>query len=178
VRFVPLPVHGAYLVELEELGDERGFFARAFDVDQFAALGLRTEVKQCNYSFNHVRGTVRGLHYQVPPATEAKLVRCISGAIWNVIVDLRPDSPTWLQRSAVELSTANRRALYAPDLCAVGYQALEDGTAVYYQVSEVYTPSAERGIRWNDPRLGIEWPLPVSAISPKDEAWPLMDVES
>jgi dTDP-4-dehydrorhamnose 3,5-epimerase len=175
VRFTPLPLAGAYVVELEEHTDDRGFFARAFGVREFGELGLRTDVRQCNLSYNHVRGTLRGMHYQAPPATEAKLVRCISGAIWNVLVDVRPDSATRYESAAVELSAANRRALYVPDLFAVGYQTLEDATAVYYQVSEFYTPEAERGIRWDDPQLGIDWPLPVSVISAKDQAWPLLD---
>lgn len=168
---------GAFVVEVERRGDERGFFARTFDVQEFAAHGLKPGVAQCNLSFNHRAGTLRGMHYQVPPAAETKLVRCTRGAVLDVIVDLRPGSPTYLQHVAVELSEDNRRALYVPELFAHGYQTLTDGAEVSYHVGEFYTPGFERGLRPDDPRLGIRWPLPVTVISEKDAAWPLLEGE-
>ena len=144
----------------------------------FAAHGLVGEFVQASISYNRSRGTVRGMHFQWPPSSEAKLVRCIRGAIIDVIVDMRPDSPTRLQHVAVELTAANRRSFYVPPYFAHGYQSLEDDTEVFYQVAGSYEPSAERGLRHDDPALGIEWPLPVSVISEKDAAWPLLDENS
>ena len=167
---------GPVVVELELRQDERGFFARSFDREQFAAAGLEPVVEQCNVSFNHRAGTLRGMHYQVAPATEAKLVRCTAGAVLDVVVDVRPGSPTYLRSVAVELSAANRRALYVPPMFAHGYQTLVDGAEVTYQVSEAYTPGTERGLRHDDPLLGLSWPLPVSAVSVKDATWPLLEV--
>ena len=155
--------------------DERGGFARIFCQREFEAHGLNPEVAQCNLSYNHNAGTLRGMHYQLAPAAETKLVRCTRGRILDVIVDMRPDSPTYLQHISAELSEENRMALYVPGLFAHGYQALTDGAEVTYQVGEFYTPGAERGLRYDDPRLGINWPLPVSVISEKDAAWPLLD---
>ena len=165
---------GVAVIDLERKEDDRGFFARTFDRKEFADAGLEPLVEQCNLSFNHKAGTLRGMHYQVAPATEAKLVRCTAGAIVDIIVDVRPDSPTYLQHFAVELTADNRRALYVPPMFAHGYQALTDGAEVTYQVSEAYTPGTERGLRHDDPALGLSWPLSVSVISPKDAAWPLM----
>ena len=167
---------GPVVVELELRQDERGFFARSFDREQFAAAGLEPVVEQCNVSFNHRAGTLRGMHYQVAPAMEAKLVRCTAGAVLDVVVDVRPGSPTYLRSVAVELSAANRRALYVPPMFAHGYQTLVDGAEVTYQVSEAYTPGTERGLRHDDPLLGLSWPLPVSAVSVKDATWPLLEV--
>jgi dTDP-4-dehydrorhamnose 3,5-epimerase len=172
VRFVETALKGAWIVELEELRDGRGFFARAFCRDEFARHGLRPEVAQANMSFNHRAGTMRGMHYQVPPAAETKFIRCTSGAIWDVIVDLRPDSPTHLQHVAVELSATNRRALYVPELFAHGFMTLTDDAEVLYLVGERYAPGFERGIRHDDPALGIDWPLPATVISDKDRSWP------
>ena len=155
--------------------DDRGFFARSFCQDEFTQNGLLPMVAQCNISFNHRAGTLRGMHYQLEPATEAKLVRCISGAIVDQIVDLRPGSPTYLQHVSVELTAENRRSLYVPPMFAHGYQSLVDGAEVLYQVSERYTPGQERGLRYNDPALGLEWPLEVTAISEKDNSWPLIE---
>ena len=168
------PLSGVAVIDLERKEDDRGFFARTFDREEFADAGLEPLVEQCNLSYNHKAGTLRGMHYQVAPATEAKLVRCTAGAIVDVIVDVRPDSPTYLQHYAIELSADNRRALYVPPMFAHGYQALTDGAEVSYQVSEAYTPGTERGLRHDDPALGLSWPLPVSVISPKDAGWPLM----
>jgi dTDP-4-dehydrorhamnose 3,5-epimerase len=174
MHFRPLPLDGAYVVEIERHVDDRGFFARAFSVDEFANHGLATDVVQCNLSYNRRAGTLRGLHYQTPPAAEAKLVRCIRGAIYAVIVDLRDDSPTRLQHVPIELSAADHRALYVPQLFAVGMQTLVDDTEVYYQVSQPYTPAAERGLRYDDPSLGISWPRSPTVISDKDRQWPML----
>ena len=172
--FSETAVRGAFLVDLEPRSDQRGFFARTFCAREFEAHGLSPAVAQCNLSFNRKRGTLRGMHYQAEPAAEAKLVRCVGGAILDVIVDLRPDSPTYLRHVAVELSAANRRALYVPFLCAHGFQTLTDDAEVSYQVSEFYAPAHEHGARYDDPAFGIRWPLPVSEISEKDAAWPLL----
>jgi dTDP-4-dehydrorhamnose 3,5-epimerase len=178
VNITPTPLSGAAVIDLELKQDDRGFFARTFDRKAFADAGLEPLVEQCNLSFNHKAGTLRGMHYQVAPATEAKLVRCTAGAIVDIIVDVRPDSPTYLQHYAIELTADNRRALYVPPMFAHGYQALTDGAEVSYQVSEAYTPGTERGLRHDDPALELSWPLPVSVISPKDAAWPLLGQHS
>lgn len=167
-------VAGAALVEPDLRTDERGFFARTFCAEEFRAAGLEPLVVQANLSFNHRSGTVRGMHFQTDPAPEAKLVRCTRGAIVDVAVDVRPGSPTYLQHVAVELTADNRRALYVPPLCAHGYQTLLDDTEVVYQVSAAYTPGAERGLRHDDPRLGIAWPVAVTSLSDKDASWPLL----
>lgn len=172
VRFVETPLAGALVIEPELLEDDRGGFARTFCAREFAEHGLSDVVAQANLSFNHREGTLRGMHYQLAPAAEAKLVRCTRGAIHDVIVDMRPDSPTYLDHFGIELSERNRTALYVPEIFAHGYQALSDGAEVVYQVSEFYTPGQERGLAHDDPALGIEWPLPVSVISDKDRAWP------
>jgi len=175
MKFTTTPIEGVAIVDLELRSDDRGFFARSFCQDEFTQNGLLPMVAQCNISFNHRAGTLRGMHYQLEPATEAKLVRCISGAIVDQIVDLRPGSPTYLQHVSVELTAENRRSLYVPPMFAHGYQSLVDGAEVLYQVSERYTPGQERGLRYNDPALGLEWPLEVTAISEKDNSWPLIE---
>ena len=164
-------LNGAFIVELDMKDDDRGFFARAFCSQEFEALGLRPQVMQANLSYNHAKGTVRGMHYQVSPASEPKFIRCIRGAIWDVIIDMRPESPTYLEHIGVELSAENRRAIYVPDMFAHGNQALTDGAELLYLVGEFYTPGCERGVRYDDPSIGIEWPLPVSVISEKDASW-------
>lgn len=174
--FIATGLQGATVVELDLKQDERGFFARTFCREEFQAVGLEPLVEQCNLSFNHRAGTLRGMHYQVAPATEAKLVRCTAGAIVDQIVDMRPESDTYLRSFAIELTAANRAALYVPPMFAHGYQALTDGAEVSYQVSEAYTPGTERGLRHDDPALGLTWPLPVSVLSAKDGAWPLLEV--
>jgi dTDP-4-dehydrorhamnose 3,5-epimerase len=163
------------IIDPELREDERGFFARTFDVAEFEAAGLNPAVEQCNASFNHKAGTLRGMHYQLAYAPEIKLVRCIRGRIIDQIVDMRPQSATYLQHVSVELTAENRRALYVPAMFAHGYQTLVDGTEVVYQVTGKYTPDAERGQRWDDPALGLKWPLPVSTISTKDAGWALME---
>ena len=164
---------GAYVIEVERREDERGFFARAWCSREFEGHSLSGSIAQCNVSFNHLAGTLRGLHYQVPPKEEAKLIRCTRGAIHDVIVDLRPASPTFKGWIGVELTAENRRALYVPEGFAHGYQTLVDETETFYQVSEFFTLEAERGLRWNDPAFGIEWPPVVERIlSEKDRSWP------
>jgi dTDP-4-dehydrorhamnose 3,5-epimerase len=175
MRFTETRLTGAFIVDLEPRGDERGFFARSFCQKEFEAHGLKPLIAQANISFNYRTGTVRGLHFQFPPAAETKFVRCSRGAIVDVIVDLRPESPTYLQHVAVELTAENRRGLYVPERFAHGYQVLEDGTETTYQVGEFYTPAAESGLRYSDPRLAIAWPLAVTDMSPKDESWPLLE---
>ncbi|MGB7159625.1 MAG: dTDP-4-dehydrorhamnose 3,5-epimerase [Tepidisphaeraceae bacterium] len=172
MRFEETPLVGAFVLDLEERGDDRGFFARTFCRQEFLDHGLKPAVAQCNLSFNYRGGTLRGMHYQVAPAAETKLVRCTRGRIYDVIVDLRPASPTYLKHFAIELTEQNRKSLYVPEQFAHGYQALTDGAEVAYQVGEMYTPGHERGIRYDDPALGITWPMPVTVISPKDESWP------
>jgi dTDP-4-dehydrorhamnose 3,5-epimerase len=170
----PAPVEGVAVVDLEQRSDDRGFFARTFCREEFLAAGLEPVVEQCNLSYNHRAGTLRGMHFQVAPHPETKLVRCTRGAIVDIIVDMRPDSPTYLEHVMVELTAENRRALYVPPYFAHGYQTLEDGSEVVYQVGGAYHPAAERGLRHDDPQLGLSWPLPVSVISAKDAAWPLL----
>lgn len=175
MRFEPTILPGAYVVTLDVKEDERGLFARTFCEKEFADHGLKPAVAQCNLSFNHKAGTLRGMHYQVPPAAETKLVRCTRGAVYDVIVDLRPHSPTYLRHLGVELTEDNRKALYVPELFAHGYQTLSDAAEVIYQVSEMYMPGYERGIRHDDPLLGIQWPMPVTVISEKDASWAAME---
>jgi dTDP-4-dehydrorhamnose 3,5-epimerase len=165
----------AWLVELERRGDDRGFFARTMCREEFAARGLDTEYVQQNTSFSAHRGTLRGMHYQLAPHTEAKLVRCIKGAIVDIIVDLRRASPTYLRHQKFELDEQNRLQLYVPRGFAHAFQSVTDNVEVSYLVSAPYVPSAERGLRYNDPRLGIEWPLPVTVISDKDASWSLLE---
>jgi dTDP-4-dehydrorhamnose 3,5-epimerase len=172
--FTETKLPGAFIVDLEPRGDDRGFFARAFCQREFEAHGLKPLIAQANISFNYRKGTVRGLHFQVPPYAETKFVRCSRGAILDVIVDLRPDSPTYLQHIGVELTAENRRGLYVPERFAHGYQVLDDNTETTYQVGEFYAPAAEGGLRYDDPRLAIAWPLPVTDISDKDRRWPLL----
>ena len=171
--FTPTELDGAYLIDLERREDDRGFFARAWCERELAEHGLSTRIEQCNVSFNHSRSTLRGLHYQSAPHAEVKLIRCTRGAIYDVIVDLRPDSPTWKRWIGVELDEENRRMLYVPEGFAHGYQTLVDGTETFYQVSVSYAPDAEGGVRWDDPAFAIDWPDPEGALlSDKDRSWP------
>lgn len=175
MKFTQTSLKDAFIIDLEEKPDHRGFFARTFCAQEFAEHGLKPTVAQCNLSFNHKKGTLRGMHYQIAPATETKLIRCTQGAIYDVIVDMRPESPTYLSHIGVELSAENRRALYVPEMFAHGYQALTDGAEVVYQVGEFYTPGYERGLLFDDPLLGISWPLAVTEISEKDRNWSLLE---
>jgi dTDP-4-dehydrorhamnose 3,5-epimerase len=171
-------LRGAFIIELDRKEDERGFFARAFCQKEFREHGLKSVIAQANVASNARRGTLRGMHFQYPPAAESKLVRCTRGAILDIIVDLRPESPTYLEHVSVELNEDNMRALYVPERFAHGYQALRDNTDTSYQVGEFYTPSAEGGLRYDDPRLRLKWPLEVSVISSKDQAFrPLCEIE-
>ncbi|HEV8585514.1 MAG TPA: dTDP-4-dehydrorhamnose 3,5-epimerase [Methylomirabilota bacterium] len=172
MRFHPLAIAGAFVVEPERRDDERGFFARSWCRDEFDAQGLEGRLAQCSVSFNTRRGTLRGLHYQVAPFEEVKLVRCTRGAIVDVVLDLRPDSPTYLRHSVVPLSAATHGAVYVPRGVAHGFQTLEDGCEVFYQISEVYAPRAARGVRWNDPRFGIKWPIANPIMSLRDRCYP------
>jgi dTDP-4-dehydrorhamnose 3,5-epimerase len=173
--FVETELKGAFVIELERREDNRGYFARAFCQKEFEAHGLKPLIAQANVASNRLKGTLRGMHFQYPPAAETKLVRCTRGAILDIIVDLRPESPTYLRHVAVELSEDNQRALYVPERFAHGYQVLRDNTDTSYQVGEFYTPGCEGGLRYDDPALGLRWPLPVTAISEKDGVWPLLD---
>jgi dTDP-4-dehydrorhamnose 3,5-epimerase len=170
--FTPTPLAGAYLVELDRREDERGFFARSFCQREFAEHGLNPRIAQCNVSFNAKRGTLRGMHYQAPPHEEAKVVRCTQGAVWDVIVDLRRDSPTFKRWHGVELTADNRRALYIAEGLAHGFQTFTDDAELLYLMSEFYYPDAARGVRWDDPAFGIEWPLPNPRISERDRNFP------
>jgi dTDP-4-dehydrorhamnose 3,5-epimerase len=178
VIFTETRLKGAFVIDLDRKKDERGYFARAFCQKDFQEHGLKSVIAQANIASNLKKGTLRGMHFQYPPAAETKLVRCTRGAILDIIVDLRPESSTYLQHIAVELNEDNMTALYVPERFAHGYQALRDNTDSSYQVGEFYTPNAEGGLRYDDPRLGLEWPMPVSVISPKDQAFrPLHEIE-
>lgn len=174
MTFKETRLKGAFEIGLQRREDERGFFARMWCEREFEAHGLSTRVAQGNVSFNRVKGTVRGLHFQFPPAAETKLVRCTAGAIVDVIVDLRPESPTYLQHVAVELTAENHLALYVPERFAHGYQVLQDNTETTYMVGEFYAPALEGGLHYADPLLGIRWPLPVADVSDKDRVWPML----
>jgi dTDP-4-dehydrorhamnose 3,5-epimerase len=173
--FTETKLKGAFVIDLERREDSRGFFARAFCQHEFEAHGLQPVIAQANVAFNYVKGTLRGMHFQFPPAAETKLVRATRGAILDIIVDLRPESPTYLGHVAVELDEDNHRALYVPERFAHGYQVLADRTETSYQVGEFYAPAHESGLRHDDPRLGLAWPLPVTVISDKDQVFGLLD---
>lgn len=175
MRFIPAPLAGAFIIEPELLGDDRGFFARSFCQDEFRARGLVPAVVQCNISFNRLRGTLRGLHYQSKPHEEAKLVRCTQGAVWDVIVDLREGAGTRFRWFSTELTAENRRALYIPPGFAHGFQALADNSEVFYQMSEFYHPESARGVRWDDPVIGISWPIGDPVLSARDRSYPLLE---
>ncbi|MBL8529406.1 MAG: dTDP-4-dehydrorhamnose 3,5-epimerase [Burkholderiales bacterium] len=170
--FTEAKLKGAFVIGLDRKADLRGFFARTFCVQEFEAHGLSPRVVQCNMSYNRHRGTLRGMHWQAPPSAEAKLVRAVRGSVLDVIVDLRPGSPTYLQHVAVELTASNGQMLYIPEGFAHGFQTLEDETEVFYQMSEFHAPEQARGARWNDPAFGIAWPLPDPTMSDRDRTWP------
>jgi dTDP-4-dehydrorhamnose 3,5-epimerase len=172
MRFVETELAGAFVIEPEPIVDERGSFARTWCEREFAEHGLATRFVQANVSFNRLAGTLRGLHWQEAPHAEAKLVRVTAGAIWDVLVDLRPGSATYLGHVGVRLDAADRAMAYVPEGFAHGFVTLSDATEVAYQMSAFYEPSAGRGARWDDPAFGIAWPRPPRVISPKDEAWP------
>jgi dTDP-4-dehydrorhamnose 3,5-epimerase len=176
--FTETNLPGAFIIDLEKKSDARGFFARTFCAQEFVAHGLKPAIAQSNLAFNHQRGTVRGMHYQTAPVTETKLIRCTQGAIYDVIIDMRPESPTFLSHIGIELTADNRRALYVPEMFAHGYQTLTDDTEIIYLVSEFYTPGYEQGLRYDDPFFNIDWPLDVTEISDKDLNWPLLRMMS
>jgi dTDP-4-dehydrorhamnose 3,5-epimerase len=173
--FTETQLAGAFIIDIERREDSRGFFARAFCQKEFEAHGLKPLIAQANVAHNIKKGTMRGMHFQYPPAAETKVVRSTRGGILDIIVDLRPESPTYLQHISVELNEENQRALYVPERFAHGYQVLSDNTDTSYQVGEFYTPGAESGLRHDDPGLHLAWPLPVSVISDKDLKFALLE---
>jgi dTDP-4-dehydrorhamnose 3,5-epimerase len=172
VKFVETRIKGAFIVDIERLEDARGFFARSWCQREAGAYGLSPQWLQCNISFNKEKGTLRGMHYQGAPFEEAKLVRCTRGKIYDVLIDLRPESPTFKQWFGTELSAENRRMLYIPEQMAHGFLTLEDDTEIFYQMSQFYDPESARGVRWNDPAFGIRWPAAIRVISDRDRNYP------
>ncbi|MFM8534892.1 MAG: dTDP-4-dehydrorhamnose 3,5-epimerase [Acidimicrobiia bacterium] len=174
MQYTPSRSPGAWIIDITPIHDARGFFAMTWLPDELRERGMNPALAQCNLAFNHKRGTMRGMHYQRPPHAQAKMVRCTRGALFDVIVDLREDSPAFRQWDAVELTADNRRMLYMPEGIAHGYLTLTDDTEAYYHVSAMWAPQAEAGVRWNDPTLAIDWPFPPTVVSARDEAWPLL----
>ena len=174
MRFTPVPLAGAFIVDAERHEDERGFFSRTFCEHEFAANGIKQRPVQSNISFNTIRGTLRGMHFQRAPHAEAKLVRCTAGKIFDVIVDVRLDSPTRYQWFGIELDSESRRALYIPEGFAHGFQTLADTTEIFYEMFNHFQPGYADGLRWDDPALAIAWPLAVETISDKDQSYPLL----
>jgi len=172
--FTRLPIDGAFLIDLEPRADARGSFARGYCRREFEAQGISFEVVQSNLARTHHAGVVRGLHYQDPPAQEQKLVRCIAGGVLDALIDMRPDSPTYRSVYSTQLDTVNRRALFIPSGVAHGYQVLLDGTEFFYMTDQFYAPVLERGVRFDDPRLGVNWPLPPREVAERDRSWPLL----
>ncbi len=172
MKFVETPLAGAYIIDIERKEDERGFFALSWRAREFTARGLDPQLAECNISFNARKGTLRGMHYQAPPHGQAKLVRCTMGAIYDVIIDLRPDSPTFKQWTAVELTAENRRMLFIPAPFAHGFQTLMDNSEVFYQMSTPFVPESGRGVRWDDKAFGITWPLAEKIMNERDRTYP------
>lgn len=177
MKFNDTPLQGAYTIELEKRGDDRGFFARLFCADEFSNQGIVSSYAQINNSLTSKRGTLRGMHYQLPPSAEVKVVRCIRGSLYDVIVDLRPDSSTYGEWFGETLSAENRLMMYVPKGFAHGFLTLEENTEAIYLVSDPYAPELERGIRFDDPEFGIEWPVAPEEVSQKDRSWPDFDRE-
>jgi dTDP-4-dehydrorhamnose 3,5-epimerase len=175
MKFTQTTLQGAYIIEIERIEDERGFFARSFCQKEFEQHNIPFRIIQSNISYNQEKGTLRGLHYQATPYQEAKLISCLDGALYDVIIDLRPESATYCQWTSVELLSQNHTMLYVPQGFANGFQTLRDGTIVLYHMSEFYHPELACGIRWQDSRFDIPWPLPVTNISVKDQAYPDFD---
>ena len=172
MKFQETKLAGSYIIEPEKLSDDRGFFARVWDQKIFGEIGLNPNIFQCNVSLTKKKGSIRGMHYQIHPYEETKLVRCTQGSIFDVIIDLRPDSKTYQQWEGFELSSENHKMLFVPEGFAHGFQTLVDNVEIFYQVSEFYTPNAEQGIRWNDDEFNIVWPLTPTVLSEKDSSWP------
>ena len=177
MKFAETPLRGAYLVDIEPVEDERGFFARTWCEREFRERGLNPSLKQAALSFNHKRGTLRGMHFQTGECQESKLIRCVAGAVFDVIIDLRKGSSTFTRHFAVELSPGDHRMLYVPEGFAHGFQTLTDGAEMFYQISQFYSPEHAGGVRWNDPTFAIEWPEPVRAISARDRSFPDFDAQ-
>lgn len=175
MKFEETSLKDAWIIDLEPFVDARGYFTRAFCANEFQAHGIEPKFVQCNLSHNHQAGTLRGMHIQNAPVEESKLIRCARGALYDVIIDLRPTSPTYLMHFGVELTADNKRMLYVPKGFAHGFQTLQDDTEAMYMIDEYYTPEHQRGFRYNDPIFTIDWPLPVEVISEKDAAWPLFE---
>lgn len=174
MKFTPTPLQGVFVVDLQSLVDSRGWFARAYCKNEFAEIGHIKEWVQLNHSFTNKKGVIRGMHYQLPPFSEIKLVRCIAGAVWDVVVDIREDSSTFLQWTGVELSAENRKMIYIPEGFAHGFQTLTDSCELLYHHTSFYTPGAEGGVRYDDRLVNIKWPLPVTGISDRDLSLPLL----
>jgi dTDP-4-dehydrorhamnose 3,5-epimerase len=177
MKFVETTLRGSYLVDIEPIQDERGFFARTWCEQEFRERGLNASLKQAALSFNHKEGTLRGMHYQIGESQEAKLVRCVAGTVFDVIIDLRKDSPTFTRHFTVVLTSQGRRMLYVPEGFAHGFQTLTDGAEVFYQISRFYKPEHARGVRWNDPAFAIDWPQADRIISARDQSFPDFDPE-
>lgn len=175
MKFTETLLKGSYSIELNAFTDDRGWFARTYCKNEFATIGHTAEWVQMNHSFTKDKGAIRGMHYQLPPFSEIKMVRCIAGAVFDVIVDMRKESPTFLQWYGTELSAANRKMLYIPEGFAHGFQTLQNDCELIYHHSQFYTPGAEGGIKFDDPKLNIRWPLPVTNISERDNRHPLLD---
>jgi len=175
MKFIETPLAGAYIIELEPFIDERGFFARMFCLNELSKIGFDRLIVQINHSMTRQKGAIRGLHYQVPPVCETKIIRCVQGAVFDVMLDIRNNSSTYLKWHGVELSKENMRMVFIPDGFAHGFQTLTDNAELIYHHSAFYSPEYERGLRFDDPALAINWPLPVSVISPKDQSYPLID---
>jgi dTDP-4-dehydrorhamnose 3,5-epimerase len=175
IAFTEAPLPGAYLVDLVPSNDARGFFARSYSPEEFAARGLGPQLRECSVSYNAHKATLRGLHYQIAPYEEHKLVRCTAGAIFDVIVDLRPASSHYRRWFGTEINAENRRALFIPPGFAHGFITLSDHSEVFYMISAAHSPAHARGVRWNDPSFGIEWPLQPQVIAPRDAQYPLLD---
>jgi len=177
MKFFETRVKGAYLINLEKIDDERGFFARTWDSKIFKKFGLNNNIKQCNISLTKTKGTIRGMHLQISPHEESKLVRCVQGKVFDVIVDLRSNSKTFLQWDGIELSAENFNSIYVPEGVAHGFQILENNSTMFYQISESYFPNSTKGFRWNDENIGIKWPLSPTIISKKDQNLPLYSIQ-
>jgi dTDP-4-dehydrorhamnose 3,5-epimerase len=175
MQFRDTPIHGAYVIDLDKRGDERGFFARALCQKEFEAVGLPTDFVQINNSLSVVKGTLRGMHYQLAPYAETKLIRCIRGSLWDCILDLRPESDSFGKWFGTELSAENRRMMVCPKGCAHGFMTLEPNSEVFYFVDEFYNPDEERGVRWDDPEFGIQWPAEPMLLSDRDRQHPDFD---
>jgi dTDP-4-dehydrorhamnose 3,5-epimerase len=178
MKFIETPLSGAYLIELEKREDDRGFFSRFFCKEEFSAMGLNHEILQINNSLSRIPGTLRGMHYQNFPKAEDKIVRCIRGSLFDVIIDLRPKSHSFMRHFSVELSADNRKTLYVPKGCAHGFMTLEADTEAFYLVTEKYSPEHERGVRYDDPAFGISWPMVPREISGKDKSHPDFDPQN